>query len=86
MKGTKCSWILDWPKVPDVWPVLSGTNLIRKETLLLQDGSFKLQEQPSMSPRRIFALSNFFEAPVFDHPSPPNPDIHPSTRNSKSVW
>jgi hypothetical protein len=34
----------------------------------------------------MFALSNLFEAPVFDHPGPPNPDVHPSTRNSKSVW
>jgi hypothetical protein len=30
-------------------------------------------------------LSNLFEAPVFDHPGPPNPDIHPTTRNSKSI-
>jgi hypothetical protein len=34
----------------------------------------------------MFALSNLFEAPVFDHLGPPNPDFHPSTRNSKSVW
>jgi hypothetical protein len=33
----------------------------------------------------MFALSNLFEAPVFDHPGPPNPEVHPSTRNSKSV-
>jgi hypothetical protein len=38
-----------------------------------------------MSPRRMFMLSNLFEAPVFDHPSPPNPDIHPIIRNSKSI-
>jgi hypothetical protein len=30
-------------------------------------------------------LSNLFEAPVFDHPSPPNPDIHSTTRNNKSI-
>jgi hypothetical protein len=29
-------------------------------------------------------LSNLFEAPIFDHLGPPNPDIHPTTRNSKS--
>jgi hypothetical protein len=34
----------------------------------------------------MFILSNLFEAPVFDHPSLPNPDIHPTTRNSKSTW
>jgi hypothetical protein len=86
MKGTKCSWGLDWPQVPDVWPILSGTNLIRKETLLLQDAGFKLQERPSMLPRRMFTLSNLFEATVFDHLGPPNPDIYPTTRNNKSIW
>jgi hypothetical protein len=85
VKGTKCSWILDWPQVPDVWLVLSGTNLTRHETLLLQDAGFKLQERPSMSPRRMFILSNLSEAPVFDHPGPPNPDIYPTTWNSKSI-
>jgi hypothetical protein len=85
VKGTKRSWVLNWPQVPDVWPVLSGTNLIRQETLLLEDAGFKLQEHPSMSPRHIFMLSNLFEAPVFDHPGPPNSDIHPTTRNNKSI-
>jgi hypothetical protein len=86
VKGSKRSWILDWPQVPDVWPILSSTNLTREEILLLQDAGFKLQERSSMSPRRMFALSNLFEAPVFDHLGPPNPDVHPSTWNSKSVW
>jgi hypothetical protein len=85
VKGSKRSWILNWSQVPNVWPVLSGTNLIREETILLQDAGFKLQERPSMSPRRMFALSNFFEARVFDHPGPPNLDVHPSTQNSKFV-
>jgi hypothetical protein len=39
-----------------------------------------------MSPRRMFTLSNLFEAPVFDHPGPPNPDIYPTTWNNKSIW
>jgi hypothetical protein len=85
VKGSKRSWVLDWPQVPDVWPILSSTNLTREETILLQDAGFKLQERPSMSPRRMFVLSNHFEAPIFDHPDPPNPNVHPSTRNSKSV-
>jgi hypothetical protein len=33
----------------------------------------------------MFTLSNLFEAPVFDHPSSPNPNICPTTRNSKSI-
>jgi hypothetical protein len=38
-----------------------------------------------MSPRRMFTLSTIFEAPVFDHPGPPNPDIYSTTRNNKSI-
>jgi hypothetical protein len=85
VKGTKRSWILDWPQVPNAWPIFSGTNLTCQETLLLQDAGFKLQERPSISPRRMFTLSNFFEAPVFDHPSLPNPNFYPTTRNSKTI-
>jgi hypothetical protein len=85
VKGTKCSWVLDRPQVPDVWPILSGTNLTRQETLLLQEAGFKLQERPLMSPRRMFTLSNFFEAPIFDHFGLPNLDIYPTTWNSKTI-
>ena len=42
VKGTKRRWVLDWPEVPEVWPVLSGTNLNREETLLLQHAGFRL--------------------------------------------
>ena len=44
MKGTKQKWVLHWPEVPEVWPVLSGTNLNWEETLLLQHAGFCLQE------------------------------------------
>jgi hypothetical protein len=86
VKGSKRSWILDWPHVPDIWPILSSTNLIHQEILLLQDAGFKLQERLSMLPRHMFMLSNLLEALVFDHLGQPNPDIHPTTRNSKSIW
>ena len=35
VKGSKRKWVIDWPPVPDVWPILSGTNFSREETLLL---------------------------------------------------
>jgi hypothetical protein len=34
----------------------------------------------------MFTLSNLFEALVFDHHGPINPDIYPTTRSSKSIW
>ena len=85
VNDSKRSWVLDWPQVPNVWPILSGTNLTRQETLLLQDAGFTLQERPTMSPRRIFTLSNCFEAPVFDNLGSANLDIYPTTRNSKCI-
>jgi hypothetical protein len=59
MKVDTRLWILDWPQVPNVWLVLSGTNLTRQETLLLQDAGFKLQERPSISPRRCSRCPTF---------------------------
>jgi hypothetical protein len=85
VKGTKRSWVLGWPQVPDIWPVFIGTNLTCQETLFLQDAGFKLHECPSMSPRRMFTLSNLFEALVFDRPGPPNPEIYPTIWNNKSI-
>jgi hypothetical protein len=38
-----------------------------------------------MSLQRMFMLSNLFEAPVFNLPGPPNPNIYPTTRNSKTI-
>ena len=38
-----------------------------------------------MSPRHLFTLSNCFEALIFDHFGPANPNIYPTTRNSKCI-
>jgi hypothetical protein len=52
VKGSKRSWVLDWPQVPDVWPILSGTNLTHEETLLLQDVGFKMRASSSKNDRQ----------------------------------
>ena len=85
VKGTKRRWILDWPEVPEVWPVLSGTNLNREETLLLQHAGFRLQEQPILSPPRLFSMSTVFSPILYDHPLPKNSDVHPTVRNNKAI-
>jgi hypothetical protein len=74
VRGTKPPWILEWPHIPDVWPVLSSTHLTCQDTLLVQDAVFKLQERPSMSPRRKFTFIGL-----------PNPDIYLTTWNSNSI-
>ena len=60
VEGTKRKWVIDWPQVPDIWPILSGTNLNREETLLLQHAGFQLQERPSLSPEELFNMSKKF--------------------------
>ena len=40
VKGNKRKWVIEWPEVPEVWPILTGTNLTREETLFLQHAGF----------------------------------------------
>jgi hypothetical protein len=85
VKGSKRKWIIDWPEVPKVWPVLSGTQLNREETLLLQHAGFRLQQRPTLSPRRLFNMSQIFNIVLFDLPPPENPDAYPTVRNSRTI-
>ena len=85
VKGTKRRWVLDWPEVPEVWPVLSGTNLNREESLLLQHARFRLQERPVLSPHWLFNMSGIFSPILFDHPLPKNSHVHPTVRNNKGI-
>ena len=85
VKGTKWRWVLDWPEVPKVWPVLFGTNLNREETLFLQHVGFRLQERPVLSPRHLFNMSGIFNPIFFDHASPKNSNVHPTVRNNKAI-
>ena len=85
VKGTKQRWVLDWPEVPEIWPILSGTNLSREETLLLQHAGFRLQERPVLSPRQLFNMSGIFRPILFDYPLPKNSDVHPTVRNNKAI-
>ena len=85
VKGTKRRWVLDWPEVPELWPVLSGTKLNREETLFLQHAGFRLKERPGLSPRWLFNISEIFSSILFDHPLPKNSDVHPTLRNNKAI-
>ena len=85
MKGSKRKWVIAWPPVPDVWSVLSGTNLSREETLLLQHAGFQLQERPSLSPDELFNMLNHCDPIVFDQPCPPNPNAYPTVRNNRPI-
>jgi hypothetical protein len=85
VKGSKRKWIIDWPEVPEVWPVLSGTHLNREETLILQHAGFQLQQRPTLSPLRLFNMSKIFNTILFDQPPPKNPDVYPTVRNNRTI-
>ena len=68
-----------------MWPVLSGTNLSREETLLLQHAGFQLQERPLLSPEELFNMSKIYDPTVFDQPCPPNPDAYPTIWNNRAI-
>ena len=83
--GSKRKWVIDWPDVPNVWPILSGTNLTQEETLLLQDVGFRLQDRPLLSPRRLFHMSKVFKTNLFDKQRTQNPNAYPTVRNNKAI-
>jgi hypothetical protein len=85
VKGSKRKWVIDWPEVPDVWPILTGTTLSREETLLLRHAGFRLQERPILSPRRLFNMSKIFETVLYDEPTPKSADVYPTVRNNQSI-
>ena len=55
VSGTKKKYVLDWPIVPNTWPMKMGTYLSREEVLALKDVGFQLQEKKALSPRRRFS-------------------------------
>ena len=85
VKGSKRKWVIDWPEIPEVWPVLTGTDLNREETLLLQHAGFCLQARPTLSPRRLFNMSKIFNTVLYDQPPPKNPDAYPTVRNNRAI-
>ena len=83
--GPRRSHVLSRPQVPEVWPVLIGTNLTLDEIILFEEAGFRLQECPSMSPRRLFTSSKLFEVVEWTYARPPHADKPPCIRNGKNI-
>jgi hypothetical protein len=76
--------MLDWPVVPNIWPVKIGTNLSRQEVLTLDVG-FQLQQREVLSPRRRLLTIAMLPIPRTDFHVPLNPDVHLISTLGKSV-
>jgi len=81
--GPKRSYILTRPEIPDVWPILIGTNLTRTKIIELEEARFYLQSSLLMSPQRLFTSSRVFEPVLWTHPRPTHAKRIPSIRNGK---
>jgi hypothetical protein len=85
VKGTRRKWLQHRPDVPDVWPVLTGTNLILQEILALEEGGFQLQQRQDVSPRRLFGDSSNVASSMAEFPTPAQADQYPTLRFGKKI-
>ena len=85
VSGSKKKYVLDWPVVPNTWPVKIGTNLSKEEVLALEDAGFQLQQREALSPRRRLSTIATLPIPRSHFSMPPNPDAHPTFRFGKTV-
>ena len=85
VKGTKKSFVIDWPSIPHTWPVKRGTNLTMKEILVLEEAGFQLQQRGALSPRRQFQVAADMPFPRANFPIPANPDFTKRICNQKEL-
>ena len=85
VKGTRRKWVQHRPDVPDVWPVLTGTNLTLQEVLALEEGGFQLQQREDVSPRRLFGDSSNVASSMAELPTPALADQYPTLRFGKKI-
>jgi hypothetical protein len=85
VKGTRRKWVQHRPDVPDVWSVLTRTNLTLQKVLALQKGRFQLQQLQDVSPRRPFGDSSNVASSMAEFPTPAQADQYPTLRFEKKI-
>jgi hypothetical protein len=85
VSGNKKKYALDWPIVPNTWPVKIDTNLSREEVLIFKDIGFQLQQREALSPHRRLSTIATFSIPRSHFSMPPTPDAHLTFRFGKIV-
>ena len=79
--GPKHSQVLTWPKILEVWHVLTGTNFILTEVIELEEVGFFLQFNVLISPRRFLSSFRVVQLVLWTHPQPIHAERIPSLRN-----
>ena len=85
ISGTKKKYVLDWPTVPNTWPIKMGTYLSREEVLALEDVEFQLQPREALPPHCRFLTIPTFLIHRSHFCMPLNPDAHPTFKFGKTV-
>jgi hypothetical protein len=84
VKGTRRKWVVSRPEVPEIWPVMLGTNLTKAEILALEDAGFQLPQLQEMSPRRLFGDARL-PLDMSSYPTPSDPDHYSTKRLGKLI-
>ena len=85
MSGSKKKYVLDWPTVPNTWPMKIGTKLSREEVLALEDVEFQLQQREALSPRCMLSTITILPISRSHFSMPPNPNAHPTFGFGKTL-
>ena len=85
VKSNRRRWVTTRPDVPDVWPVVRGTNLTQREILRLEEAGFQLEQRPPMSQDRLFGNDNVVASQVHNIPAPAFPDKYLTQRGNKKT-
>jgi hypothetical protein len=85
VNGNKKKYVLDWPVVPNIWPMKIGINISRQKVLALEDVGFQLKQREALSPRRRLSTTAMLPIPRTDFHVPLNADAHPTSKFGKFV-
>lgn len=73
------------PPIPNIWPVMKGTNFTKAEILRLEEAGFQLEERREVSPRRFFGDVPDRVAYVAAIPTPTNADVYSTVREGRRI-
>ena len=77
--------VLNWPIVPNTWPVKISTNISKEEVVAFEDVGFQLQQRGTLSPRCRFLTITTFSIPSSHFYMPSNLVAHPTFKFGKTV-
>ena len=82
VNGSMNNYLLDWPIVPNTWPVKIGTNLSKEDVLTFEGAGFQLQQREALSHRcRLSTITTTYHR-LYDWTY----DFFEFTKHSNTFW